>query len=135
MLSISLREGDYFMIGDNIKIIYNRSAGKDSVHINVEAPRELKILRGQLYEEEIALRAKANDKKAQQIRDELLEMHDQRDATYERRRNLRKKYREKILSGQIQPKVSPDLLAEKEERRIAAREKERRILTGTQNPV
>ena len=134
MLTLSLREGDYFMIGDNIKIVYNRSTGKDCVHINVEAPKNLRILRGQLFEAEIADRARSNDKEAQKIRDELLEMHELRDKDYERRRKLRKKYRDKVVSGEIEPNVPVDLIVEKEERRIAAREKERKVLAGVENP-
>ncbi|MCL2388557.1 MAG: carbon storage regulator [Defluviitaleaceae bacterium] len=50
MLSLKVKEGDYIMIGDNIKVHFTYKAGKDTLELAVEAPRELSVLRGELLE-------------------------------------------------------------------------------------
>jgi len=53
MLRISLREGDYVMLGDNIRISYDSMNGKNHLVLGIEAPREVEVLRGKIYEERI----------------------------------------------------------------------------------
>ena len=64
MLVVSLNEGDYVMIGDNIKIHYDSKRGADQLAIGIEAPREVSVLRGKLYEEGIAKLAEQGDEEA-----------------------------------------------------------------------
>jgi sRNA-binding carbon storage regulator CsrA len=100
VLQITLREGDYFMIGDNIKIEYDRSMGKDSVHVNVHAPRNLKILRGSLYEEELERRIGVGDVLASRIKEDLDARHEKRQPYYANRRKLRTEYEERKKAAQ-----------------------------------
>lgn len=47
MLKLSLREGEYITIGDNIKVAYVGSNGKNGRFL-IDAPRELNIVRSKL---------------------------------------------------------------------------------------
>lgn len=48
MLALSRRPGEYIMIGDDIMVKVVRVNG--SLKLAVEAPREVKIVRGEVYE-------------------------------------------------------------------------------------
>ncbi len=49
MLCISMKAGDYFTVGDDTVIQFDRLTG-DRVHLIVNAPREVPILRGEVLE-------------------------------------------------------------------------------------
>ena len=51
MLRITLNKDDYVMIGDNIRLNYERNTGKDSFAFGISAPKDVKILRKNLYED------------------------------------------------------------------------------------
>ena len=51
MLSIKLKQGEHIMIGDNIKVYYHRTNSKDYISVAVDAPREIPVKRGVVYEE------------------------------------------------------------------------------------
>ena len=49
MLALTRRIGDRLVIGDNIVVTVVDVKG-DSVRIGIDAPREVKILRGEIYD-------------------------------------------------------------------------------------
>ena len=49
MLCISMKAGDYFVVGGSTVIQFDRLTG-DRVHLTVNAPREVPILRGDVLE-------------------------------------------------------------------------------------
>ena len=49
MLCISMKAGDYFTVGGSTVIQYDRLSG-ERVHLTVNAPREVPILRGEVLE-------------------------------------------------------------------------------------
>ena len=51
MLSIKLKQGEHIMIGDSIKVYYQRTNSKDYISIAVDAPKEISVMRGAVYEE------------------------------------------------------------------------------------
>ncbi len=51
MLTISLREGEYFTLNNNMVVKVTRAAGRRCT-LSVEAPREVPITRGSLLERE-----------------------------------------------------------------------------------
>ena len=55
MLVLSRKEGERLVIGDNITITINRISG-NRVTIGVDAPREVRVVRGELtaFEDEVA---------------------------------------------------------------------------------
>jgi len=53
MLYIPLRESEYVMIGNNIKVSYEYLVGNINLMLGFEAPDEVPVLRGKLYEEQL----------------------------------------------------------------------------------
>ena len=53
MLVLSRKESEQLMIGDNIVLTINRISG-NRVAIGIEAPREVRIVRGELERHEVA---------------------------------------------------------------------------------
>jgi carbon storage regulator len=53
MLVLSRKEGEQLMIGDNIVLTINRISG-NRVAIGIEAPRDVRIVRGELERHEVA---------------------------------------------------------------------------------
>lgn len=49
MLCITMRAGDYFTVGETTVVQYDRQTG-DRVHLIINAPREVTILRGDVLE-------------------------------------------------------------------------------------
>ena len=49
MLCITMRKGDYFTIGKDIVVKVDR-LGVDRIHLSIDAPKELPILRGEVLE-------------------------------------------------------------------------------------
>ena len=49
MLCISMRAGDYFTVGSSTVVQFDRFTG-DRVHLTINAPREVPILRGDVLE-------------------------------------------------------------------------------------
>lgn len=49
MLALTRRRGEQIIIGDNIKITVVEVKG-DSVKLAIDAPKEVKIFRGEIYE-------------------------------------------------------------------------------------
>lgn len=49
MLCITLLPGDYFTVGDDTVIQFDRLSG-ERVHLTINAPREVPILRGEVLE-------------------------------------------------------------------------------------
>lgn len=53
MLVLSRKEGEQLLIGDNIVLTINRISG-NRVAVGIEAPREVRIVRGELERHEVA---------------------------------------------------------------------------------
>lgn len=61
MLVFSRKEGDAIWIGDNVRVVILRVSGK-STSIGIEASREIKVHRSEIYEK--IINASNNDKNA-----------------------------------------------------------------------
>jgi len=72
MLHLTLIKGDYIMIGDNIRVHYDHNDGQATLALGIEAPRDIKILRGAVYEDGIAEMAAAGDKEAMRHLEQLI---------------------------------------------------------------
>jgi carbon storage regulator len=53
MLSLSVREGDYLMIGENIRVHVQKGLG-NHMKLGIEAPKSVHIERGKVYEKHLA---------------------------------------------------------------------------------
>lgn len=49
MLKLSIRPGEYLMIGDNVKVIFTGGSGKN-LHLLVDAPKEVSVVRSKAAE-------------------------------------------------------------------------------------
>lgn len=56
MLVIGRKPGEYVVIGDNIKVKVVKSEEGD-LRLAIDAPRDVRIVRGELYEEEMKQKA------------------------------------------------------------------------------
>jgi sRNA-binding carbon storage regulator CsrA len=101
MLYITLREGDYFVIGDNVRVSFERTEGRDVISVGVDAPREVQVQRGQVYERKIAQLAEAGDIQAQQTHRMLVDDYEQRVRKYNARRASRAEHDRRIRAGEI----------------------------------
>ena len=118
MLMITLREGDYFMVGGNVKVSYERSEGKDALILGVDAPKDVQILRGKYYENEIAKLAEAGDVKAQEIHKQLAEDYEKRRRKYNARRSSRSEQQRRVDAGEIKPSTVNTFTDVKNARRV-----------------
>jgi len=92
MLIVTLREGDYIMIGDNIKVQYDHMNGKDHLALAIDAPKDLSILRGKVYEEALEKKAETGDLEAQALSKKLKKEY----AARRRKANLRRLHHDKL---------------------------------------
>ena len=51
MLVLTMKEGEFLQIGDDIRVYLDCTAGDDALAVAIEAPQSEKILRGKLYEQ------------------------------------------------------------------------------------
>ena len=49
MLCITMRKGEYFKIGENVVVRFDH-LNNERVHLSIEAPREVPIVRGKVLE-------------------------------------------------------------------------------------
>ena len=67
MLNLTVREGDYVVIGGNIKVHFDYRRTKGQFAIGIDAPRDVEVIRGEKYEEEIEKRAQEGDRDAAEL--------------------------------------------------------------------
>ena len=103
MLIIKLNEGDYVMIGGSIKVHFDHKVSRDTLDLGVEAPSDVTVLRGKLYEEGVAELAKAGDKEALLLYEKLKKAHKERRHKSNIRRRRRQKQEDRISVGEIKP--------------------------------
>ena len=54
MLNLKVKEGEYFMIGDDIRIYVQQQKGLGNrVQLAIDAPRSVPVVRGGLYERQL----------------------------------------------------------------------------------
>ena len=54
MLSIKLKQGEHIVIGDSVRVYFDRVNSKGYISLAVDAPREIPVMRGAVYEEKQA---------------------------------------------------------------------------------
>ncbi|MCL2015174.1 MAG: carbon storage regulator [Defluviitaleaceae bacterium] len=103
MLVINLNEGDYIMIGDNVRINYDHSQGSQVV-LAIDAPREIPVKRGKFYEEGLKKLAENGDLAAKQLYDKLQAEFEERQQQAYIRRNRNQHQNNRIAKGEIKPR-------------------------------
>ena len=61
MLSLTMKDGDYFVIGDDIKITFSKSSYRGALSVGIDAPRSMKVVRNKLLEKIADEKAAAGD--------------------------------------------------------------------------
>jgi len=97
MPTFTLKEGDYLLIGDDVRVYFKDRADRDSLQVGIEAPQNQLVLRSKLYVQHLAILAANGDEQAK--------------ARYQ----VVKKGQEKIWRDNIQRRARRD----EQERRIA----------------
>ena len=103
MLVLTLRQGDYLMIGDGIKVHYEAMEGKDHLILGIDAPREVPVVRGKIYEEAIAKQAAEGDEEAKILSRKLKKDYADRQRKADIRRRRRENQERRIAAGEIKP--------------------------------
>ena len=101
MLLVSLKESDYVMIGDNIKVSFKQMKGKDHLVLGIDAPRDVPVLRGKAYEEEVAESAISGDSEKQALAGQLRKDYEARRRESQNRRARREGQERRIAAGEI----------------------------------
>ena len=89
MLHLTLTKGEYVMIGDDIRVYYDHNTGKFNVAFGIDAPREIPVVRSQVYEDGIAKQAAEGDREAMLLLEEIMEENAERRRIFGKRRNKR----------------------------------------------
>ena len=64
MPTFTLKEGDYLLIGDNVRVYFKDKATRDSLQVGIEAPHDQLVLRSKLYVQHLAILAANGDEQA-----------------------------------------------------------------------
>ena len=54
MLVLTLKEGDYLLIGDDIKVYFEHKISRNTLDVAIIAPKNILILRGKIRERALA---------------------------------------------------------------------------------
>lgn len=103
MLYVTLREGDYVRIGDDIRIHYADRDGRDVFALGIEAPKDVTVLRGKLYEETIRQQAEAGCEDSKRLYQKLRKEYEERRDKAATRRAKRDAQERRMESGEIKP--------------------------------
>ncbi|MCL1884747.1 MAG: carbon storage regulator [Defluviitaleaceae bacterium] len=90
MLHLTLSKGEHLIIGENIKLTYSRNDGKAVASLSIGAPREIKIVRGKIFEERIAEKASSGDREAMQLLEKIIEENIERRRIFNKRKSKRR---------------------------------------------
>jgi len=77
MLNVTIGQGEYVMIGDSIKVYFNRTKGK-ALSLGIEAPKDVKVLRRKVYEDGVEKMAGEGNQEAMVLSTRLKEEHAER---------------------------------------------------------
>lgn len=58
---MTFKEGDCLLIGDGIKLRFERKTDRNVMRIGIDAPKEVRILRRKPYEKNVVAQANAGD--------------------------------------------------------------------------
>jgi len=89
MLHLTLKVGEHVMIGDNICVKFNFNKGRTVASMSIEAPREVDIVNGKIYEERVAEKASSGDREAIHLMKQIAEEKSTRNKFFSKRKGKR----------------------------------------------
>lgn len=57
MLQLALKQGEYVMVGDNVRICYDRQGIHKQIYLSFDAPKDVRIMRQKIHEEVLVQQA------------------------------------------------------------------------------
>jgi len=103
MGQMTVKEGDYLLIGDDIKLYFDRKTDRNTMRIAVDAPRSVPVLRGVLYEKSIAAQAESGNGEALELSNKLKKTRDKTRSNTYASRARRNEQERRITAGEIKP--------------------------------
>jgi sRNA-binding carbon storage regulator CsrA len=101
-LNLTLHEGEYFVVGGRVKVIFKKALGGDEVYVGVHAPIDVSVMRWTLYEEYVARKAAEGEYKFIKLNAKLQREAAERKAEYNRRKGSRAEMNRRIEAGEVQ---------------------------------
>ena len=103
MLVLTVSQGDYLMIGDNIQVHFDGKVDRENISVAIDAPRNITILRGKLFEENIAEMAADGSYEAQLLSEKLKKEHSKRRKQIQMSKSRRDTQENRMAKGEIKP--------------------------------
>jgi sRNA-binding carbon storage regulator CsrA len=96
MLQLSLEQGDYLVIGDNVKVRFSHlnDRNRNMAVIGIDAPREISVVRGAVYEQTLKEQAAEGDQKA---KEEIKKINLERERYEQKRKDAVKQHNQRRL--------------------------------------
>ena len=79
MLQLTLNPGEYVVIGDNVKVSYERLSSNRQLVLSFDAPREVQIMRQQIHEEMLIEEAGADSFEGRRLAAQFQEAREERE--------------------------------------------------------
>ena len=98
---MTVYEGDYVLIGENIRVFFDHRVNRDVMAITVDAPKDVTVLRDVLYEDEVSERAAAGDAEAQLLAKKLKKERAKKQREFYAGRARREKQERRMAAGEI----------------------------------
>ena len=99
MLCVMLKEGEYFMLGDDIKVMFIEDSSSKEIKLGIEAPKSVRISRDKLYEEELRKDPEANAAKLREAAAGRKYYNDKQRKEREKKRNWAARKAEERKAG------------------------------------
>jgi sRNA-binding carbon storage regulator CsrA len=101
-LNITLHEGEYFVVGNRVKVIFKKALGDNEMYVGVHAPMDVPIMRWTLYEEYVAGKAAEGEYKFIKLNSVLQREAAERKAEYNKRKGSRAEMNRRIMAGEVE---------------------------------
>jgi len=86
MLYLTLRDGDYVKVDGSVVVHCFHSKGKDTMLLGFDAPKDVQILRGKHYDEELSKLVAEGDEKAKELSETLAALSESRQQKKQQRK-------------------------------------------------
>ncbi len=68
MLTLTVKEGEYIKIGDDIFVKYTSNLRSDSIRLSIDVPKEVPVVRSKVYEKNLELMAENDSAAAEELK-------------------------------------------------------------------
>ena len=79
MLQVTVEQGEYIMVGDNVKIYYDRLNSNKQLVLSFDAPREVRVMRQKVHEEKLIEKYGVDSPEGKQLAKEIQSRKEERE--------------------------------------------------------